>query len=125
MKKQKKIIANKNIKSKESYYELCEKDNRLFKEPEIIFGVQFKNWIDYLSIKRIYYDLKTCKNKIDEYLLLYPEIKKHCLDLSTVSNELCKIDNNFPPNGLWVEYYNMNILSDIIIITNKKKKKVL
>jgi superfamily II DNA or RNA helicase len=33
----KKIIANKNIKSKESYYELCEIDNRLSKEPEIVF----------------------------------------------------------------------------------------
>jgi hypothetical protein len=28
-----KIIADKNIKSKDSYYELCERDNRLSKEP--------------------------------------------------------------------------------------------
>jgi superfamily II DNA or RNA helicase len=119
--KSRKIIADKNIKSKESYYELCERDNRLSKEPEIVFKGQFTNWIEYLSIERVYYDLETCKNKAGEYLLLYPEIKNY-LDLSIVSNELCKIDALFPPNGLWVEYYNVKDLRDIITITNKKKK---
>jgi hypothetical protein len=119
--KARKIIADKNIKSKESYYELCERDNRLSKEPEIVFKGQFTNWIEYLSIERIYYNLETCKNKVVEYLLLCPEII-NCLELSTVSNELCKIDALFPPNGLWVEYYNVNELRDIITITNKKKK---
>ena len=117
-----KIIANKNIKSKESYYELCESDYRLSKEPEIVFKGQFTNWIEYLSIERVYYDLETCKNKVGEYLLLYPEIKKYYLDFSIVSNELCKIDVLFPLNGLWVEYYNVKDLRDIITITNKKKK---
>lgn len=120
--KARKIIADKNIKSKESYYELCERDNRLSKEPEIVFKGQFTNWIEYLSIERVYYDLETCKNKVGEYLLLYPEIKKYYLDLSIVSNELCKIDILFPPNGLWVEYYNVKDLRDLITITNKKKK---
>jgi hypothetical protein len=120
--KARKIIADKNIKSKESYYELCERDNRLSKEPEIIFKGQFTNWIEYLSIERVYYDLETCKNKVSECLLLYPEIKKHYLDLSIVSNELCKIDVLFPPNSLWVEYYNVKDLRDLITITNKKKK---
>ena len=54
--------------------------------------------------------------------MLYPEIKKHYLNLSNVSNKLCKIDTLFPPNGLWVEYYNVKDLQDIITITNKKKK---
>jgi superfamily II DNA or RNA helicase len=120
--KARKIIADKNIKSKESYYELCDRDNRLSKEPEIVFKGQFTNWIEYLSIERLCYDLETCKNKVGEYLLLYPEIKKHYLDLSIVSNELCKLDILFPPNGLWVEYYNVKDLRDIITITNKKKK---
>ena len=44
------------------------------------------------------------------------------LDLSIVSNELCKIDVLFPPNGLWVEYYNVKDLRDLITIINKKKK---
>ena len=120
--KARKIIVDKNIKSKESYYELCEIDNRLSKEPEIVFKGQFTNWIEYLSIERVYYDLETCKNKVGEYLSLYPEIKKHYLDLSIVSNQLVKIDELFPPNGLWVEYYNVKNLRDIITITNNKKK---
>jgi superfamily II DNA or RNA helicase len=120
--KARKIIAEKNIKTKEDYYELCNNDNRLEKEPEIIFKGKFTNWIEYLSIERIYYDLETCKKKVNEYLLLYPEIKKNYLELLIVSNELCKIDQLFPPNGLWVEYYNLKDLRDIITITNKKKK---
>jgi superfamily II DNA or RNA helicase len=120
--KARKIIADKNIKSKEEYFELCKNDNRLSNEPEIVFKGQFTNWIEYLSIERVYYDLETCKNKVGEYLLVYPEIKKHYLELSIVSNELCKIDALFPPNGLWVEYYDVKDLRDIITITNKKKK---
>lgn len=120
-KKAKNIIADKNIKSKEEYYELCEKDNRLSIEPEIIFKGQFTNWIDYLNIERVYYDLETCRNKVNEYLLMYPELKKHYLDLATMSNELCKIDVLFPPNRLWVEYYNVKDLRDIITIIHNKK----
>ena len=66
--------------------------------------------------------METCKNKVGEYLLLNPEIKKHYLDLSIVMNELCKLDACFPPPGLWVEYYNVKELRDLITITNKKKK---
>lgn len=121
--KARKIIAGKNIKNKEEYFELCERDNRLSKEPEIVFKGQFTNWIEYLSIERVYYDLETCKNKVGEYLLLYSEIKKYYLDLSIVCKGLCELDNNFPPFDLWVEYYNVKDLRDIIIITNKKKKR--
>jgi len=119
--KARKIIVSKNIKNKEEYFELCERDNRLSKEPEIVFKGQFTNWIEYLSIERIYYDLETCKNKVGEYLLLYPEIKTHYLELSFISNELCKIDALFPPNELWVEYYNLKNLREIINILIKKK----
>ena len=73
-------------------------------------------------LNSVYYDLETCKNKVGEYLLSYPDIKNHYLDLSIVSNELCKIDVLFPPNGLWVEYYNVKDLRDLMDITNKKKK---
>ena len=91
------------------------------KEPENVFKSQFTNWIDYLNIKREYYDLETCKNKVDEYLLSNPNIKQHYLHLSIITDELCKIDPLFPPNGLWIEYYNVTDLSDIIIIINEKK----
>ena len=122
--KARKIIADKNIKSKESYYELCERDNRLSKKPEIVFKGRFTNWIEYLNIERVYYDLETCKNKVSEYLLLYPEIKKHYLNFERVCNDLCIKDALFPPNGLWVEYYNVKDLRDIIIIIISKKKKM-
>jgi len=121
--KARKIIAGKNIKniSKEEYYKLCDIDNRLSTEPEIIYKGQFTNWIDYLGIERVYYDLETCKNKINQYLSQYPEIKT-LLEISSISNELCKLDPLFPPCGLWVEYYNVKDLRDIIIFTNIKKK---
>jgi hypothetical protein len=122
--KAKKIISDKNIKTKKSYYELCDNDNRLSKEPDIIFKNKFINWIDYLSIEKIYYDLETCKNKIEEYLLLLPEIKNK-IELSLICNELCKIDNLFPPSDLWVEYYNLKNLGEIIIINNKKKRMLV
>ena len=75
-----------------------------------------------MSIERIYYDLETCKNKINGYLLLNPEFKKDYLELSIVCNQLCNIDPQFPPNGLWAEYYNVKELRDIITMTNNKKK---
>lgn len=120
--KARKIIVSKNIKNKEEYFELCERDNRLSEEPEIAFKGQFTNWIEYLSIERIYYDLETCIEKVNELLILHNEIKNNNLDLSIVCKELCELDNNFPPNGLWVEYYNVKDLRDLITITNKKKK---
>jgi superfamily II DNA or RNA helicase len=123
--KARKIITDKKCNWNnfpQSYYELCDKDNRLSKEPEIVFKGQFTNWIEYLSIERIYYDLETCIKKINELLTLHSEIKNYYLDLSIVCKELCKLDHNFPPNGLWVEYYNVKGLQDIISIINKKKK---
>lgn len=120
--KAKRIIAEKGIKNKEAYYELCEQDIRLSKEPDILYKGQFTNWIDYLSIERIYYDLPTCKQKVNDYLKLYPELKKHYLNLSIIIKELLKLDNKFPPNGLWTDYYNISDLNNIIIIFNKKKK---
>jgi superfamily II DNA or RNA helicase len=121
--KAKRIIADKNIKSKLEYYKLCDIDNRLSKEPEIIYKGKFKNWIEYLNIPRIYYDIETCKKKINEYLILKPELRKHYIEMSIISNELCKIDKLFPPNELWIEYYEIKDLRDIIIIPKNKKNK--
>jgi len=104
---------------------LCDNDIRLSKEPEIVYKGQFTNWIDYLSIKRIYYDLETCKHKVDEYVSSNAEIRQNHLELSNLTTELCKLDELFPPNELWVEYYGVNDLRDIIRTTNKKKKKTL
>ena len=119
--KAKQIISDKRIKSKEEYYKVCEHDTRLSDEPDIMYKGQFINWIDYLSIDRVYYELEICKRKVDEYLVLHPTIKQHYLDMSMVVYELCQLDPLFPPNGLWVEYYNVNDIRDIITIKHKKK----
>ena len=115
-----KIIVENNIKSKESYYILCEKDKRLPKTPEDFFKERFMGWVDYLSIENIYYDLETCKNKVNSYLLLYPQLKNYYLDLYKLSNELCAIDPLFPPCELWIDYYKVNKLVRIIKISHFK-----
>ena len=121
----KKIIYENNITSKEAYYKLCERDNRLINEPEILFKKQFTDWMDYLSIdKRKFYNLETCKKKVSEYLIKNPELKKNYLNPSLISSELCKTDNLFPPEGLWLDCYNAKKLNEIIIINKKKKMNI-
>lgn len=120
--KAKRIILDKNIKTKEEYFELCKQDNRFPSSPEIVYKNLFNNWIEYLNIERKYYNLEDCKNKVGEYLQKNINIRKIYLDLSQVSKELCKIDELFPPSELWTEYYNVRDLRDIITITNKKKQ---
>ena len=123
--KAKKIIIENNIKTKEEYNELCERDYRLSKDPETIFGNNFTTWIDYLSIENIFYNIDKCKEKIKNYLSKHDELKKYYMNLSMVTNELCKKDSSFPPHDLWIEYYNLKSLEDIIIIKNNKKRSGL
>ena len=123
--KAKKIIIENNVKTKEEYNELCERDYRLSKDPETIFGNNFTTWIDYLSIENIFYNIDECKEKIKNYLLKHDELKKYYMNLSMVTNELCKKDSSFPPHDLWIEYYNLKSLEDIIIIKNNKKRSGL
>ena len=120
--KAKQIIVDKNIKTKEEYFELCKIDNRLTSEPELLYYGKFISWINYLSVPTIYYQADTCKKKVSEYIELYPELNKHYLDLSIVSKKLCDLDSNFPPHDLWVEYYNLTELCEIITLKNLKKK---
>jgi hypothetical protein len=109
--KARKIIVDKNIKNKEEYFELCEKDNRLSIEPEIVFKGQFTNWIEYLSIERIYYDLETCKNKVSEYLSNEIDVD---FEFTNITKSLKILDDMFPPYDLWSEYYDTNDLTEII-----------
>ena len=124
--KARKIIQEKNIKeiNKEVYYELCNMDIRLPINPEEIFRGKF-DWIDYLNISRIYYDLDKCIEMIKFYLLENSDIKKYYLDLAIINEKLCKLDCNFPPYGVWVEYYKVKELSDIIKISNIQRKPEL
>jgi superfamily II DNA or RNA helicase len=120
----KKSLARKNICSKQEYAELCSREQEFPTHPEKTFKDSFKNWIDYLGISKKFYDLETCKSKIKEYILLNPSIKVYHYDLTLVSYELCKLDPNFPPFDLWVEYYQLNNLNDIIAIGPPKRKNI-
>ena len=120
----KRIISENNIQSKKEYYELCDKELRLPNNPEDYFDIRFLGWIDYLGIERKYYDLDMCKRKVNEYLIMYPELKKHSLCLSNIVKELCNKDLLFPPNDLWIEYYNINNLEGIIKIVFNKKASI-
>jgi predicted helicase len=122
--KARKIIQEKNIKinSKELYYDLCSIDVRLPLKPDERFIGQF-DWIYYLGIERKFYEVDKCKEMIDNYLKQNTEIKKNYLNLSLVCQELCKLDEQFPPNGLWVEYYKVQELNEIIKISSVAKKR--
>jgi hypothetical protein len=121
--KARKIIGEKNIKriNKEVYYELCNIDIRLPINPEEIFKGEF-DWIDYLNISKIYYDLDKCIKMIKFYLLKNPDIKKYYLDPAIMNEKLCELDCDFPPYDLWIEYYKVKEISDIIKITDKQRK---
>ena len=122
--KAKKRIAKKNVKSKAEYRALCLEDIQLPIDPNITFKTQFKGWIDYLNIGRKYYDLVECKKKVNAYIANNNDIKIHYLELSVIVSKLCKFDKLFPPNDLWIEYYDITNLEDIIYINHKKKKIV-
>ncbi len=77
---------------------------------------------DVKQFVECYYDLQTCKDKISEYLIMYPEIRKHWFDLSSIVIELVKVDESIPPSDIIVDYYKISDLQDIIVITNMKKR---
>lgn len=114
-----KIIKNSHNKpsTKKEYNDLCKIDTRLSLEPDILFGTKF-DWIEYLSIDRVFYNLDECKIKIVEFLKLNPIFNNKLP--STIITELCKLDNKFPPNDLFVEYYKVPI-SELIKKINKPK----
>jgi hypothetical protein len=121
--KARKIIAEKFIRSKQAYYELCEHDARLPREPEEFFKGKFTNWIHYLSIEDEYYDLDICRRKVNEYLQLHPELRRN-IDMSNICTILCEQDTLFPPNGLWVEYYNIKNVEEIMVYKPSKRKVI-
>ena len=114
-----KIIKNSSPKptTKKEYLELCKIDTRLSTEPDILFGSKF-DWIEYLSIDRIYYELDECKTTIQQFLKTNPLFNNKLP--SIIIEELYKSDNRFPPDDLFIEYYKVPI-SDLIIKINKPK----
>ena len=110
------IIADHKLKSKEEYYKLCDIDARLHRNPEDVYSGNFTNWVDYLSIPRTYYTLDECKNRITR-----GDIKINMLDLNATCIALCERDPMFPPAGLWVDYYGVLNINNIITV----KKRII
>ena len=120
--KARKIISERLVRSKREYYELCDRDIRLSKEPEILYKEKFTNWIDYLGIPRVYYDFETCKRKITQYLTIYPELSKSNMNFKYLCNELCRLDSMFPESDLWVDYYPVKNIGELISFPKCKTK---
>lgn len=118
-----KIIKSNNIRNKKEYLELCGRDHRLTTEPDIVFRGKFTNWVDYLGIDRTYYELDDCRQHVSRYVASHPDWKKHYMVLSVIVTKLCDMDPMFPPDDLWVDYYNVNDLQDIISFTSVKRKR--
>jgi len=118
--KAKTLVATKDPKSKQEYSVSCLQDIRLPLDPETTFHGQFTNWVDYLSIEKVYYDLDTCKKKVAEYMRQY-ELRMFKHDLFSITQKVSSSDPLFPPPDLWVEYYETE-LDKIILFPNKKKK---
>lgn len=112
-----KIIALRNvILDKEGYYKLCDEDTRLPKDPETAYADQFTKWTIYLGTPRIYYDLETCKREVKKYY-------SHN-DPDAICKKCVESDGNFPPYGLWVDYYGVCNLSEIIEPSMRKGKRL-
>jgi hypothetical protein len=126
--KAKKIVAEKKIMSKDEYFEWCKTDARLHENPQEFFRGQFVSWVDYLGIPDKYFTLEECKNRIIEICKKSPHIfLPYRLDKAGLCEKLKELDDNFPPPGLWVDYYKINSISDIIyngIFEQKKRKTV-
>jgi superfamily II DNA or RNA helicase len=126
--KAKKIVAEKKIMSKDEYFEWCKADARLHENPQEFFRGQFVSWVDYLGIPDKYFTLEECKNRIIEISKKSPHIfLPYRLDKAGLCEKLKELDDNFPPPGLWVDYYKINSISDIIyngIFEQKKRKTV-
>lgn len=118
----KKIIAGR-CQSMEEYMQLCNKDIRLPKNPEQLFGDKFIGWIDYLGIPRIYYEFDECQKTIAELLRKYSSIKNMYPDLMRMCVALRNIDTKFPPVGLWPQYYDRKNMTEIIRLGTIKKRQ--
>lgn len=113
----KKSVSRYCLKSKSDYIVMCKKDIKLVSESEQVFKDDFTNWVDYLGIPcDAHYNLETCKKKIGTYLEMYPHLKGYRLDLSRACKELCEYDSRFPNRELWLDFYKVRDLSEIIII---------
>ena len=120
------IIKDYKIMTKERYYEICEQDPRLPKDPESVYD-NFPGWIEYLQIPRSnYYEkLQHCMEAINKIRKLYAnEIKEMKDNLDEIYN-FCKTKDEKLP-ALPCDYYKLQGIRNMgDIITINKKIKIL
>ena len=105
------------------YREMCKKDLRLCEDADQYY--KGFDWFYFLgksvNDRSDCYSLEECKQKVTEYIKLYPHFKDYQLKLNELTHELYKLDQRFPPKDLWVYYYKVGL--DTIIKFPKKKVK--
>ena len=116
----KNILSSKQIKTKIDYLNFCENDKRFYTHPENHF--KNFNWIEYLNIPKICYDLKTCKNKIEEYII---KNNSFVIDLDIILSKICDKDELMPPYDFFMDYYEILKLNDVMPNFRKNTLKEL
>ena len=112
-------LENQNIKTIKNYQYFAIEHNLKYDNlilpiyPDKIYSAF--NWVDYLSIKEEYYTLNECQKQIKKIIKIKPELKKYFLTLNKLTEQLCKINTQFPPYEFWEDYYKLK-LSNIIDI---------
>jgi hypothetical protein len=120
------INMSNNIFTPSQYREYCKKDLRLPEDAEKHYkGFE---WFYFLGLNRDRLDcylLDECKQKVTEYIKLYPEFKEYnsSLKLNELTHKLYKLDNRFPPKDLWVYNYDKP-LNELIQFPAKKGKGI-
>lgn len=111
----KKNIAKYNLQSKGEYILLCNSHPEFPQDPLMIFGQDFIDWVDYLSIDRSkYYDFGTCKKKIIKYR--NPTINIHGIyELALIA---WKKDKRFPIPDMWGDFYGTHNGETLIELFN-------
>lgn len=96
------------------YIELCERDSRLYKNPEEVYTTLFEGRVDYLGLER--------KNYVglNEYKTEFSKYDTRELKLSKICKYLQK-NKGFPPYDLVIDMYKLNKLNDIVLRKNIDK----
>ena len=118
----KRIVKESGVKTKEEYWKLCDRDVRLSKDPEETFGKSFLGWVDYLNAldpSETYYTLQECVEKVAEWCKYHNGAQP-----SQIMEDVCKADRRFPPCGLWIDYYKIKNIDEIIKISAPKKLRL-
>jgi len=76
-----------------------------------------------LNITQTYYNLEECKKEYKKILKENPALQNKLF--SDILKEMKQMDDNFPPPEIWMDYYKINRIEEIIgyISILKRRKK--